>query len=59
MNLYAHADKSEGLEVPLFSRQCKNKSEAKKMVVNHHWAFRVDYVIFKNKRYEMKEVYTW
>lgn len=59
MNLSAHAHPSEKLGCPLFCRNAKNKSEAKKMVLHNPWAFRVGYVIFKNKRYEIKEVYKW
>lgn len=58
MNLKAYSN-DEGLELPLFSRQCNNKEEAKKAIVHNPWAFRVSYVVFKNKKYTMKEVYVW
>lgn len=58
MNLKTYSN-DEGAEFPLFARQCKNKIEAKKMVLNNPMAYRISYLIFKNKRYEMREVYKW
>ena len=58
MNLKAYSQ-DEGLELPLFVRQCKNKQEAKKAILMNSRAFRISYVLFKGKRYEMKEVYKW
>lgn len=58
MNLYAHSN-DEGAEFPLFSRQCKNKAEAKKAILMNPWAFRVSRITFKGKQYTIKEVYKW
>lgn len=58
MNLKAYSN-DEGLELPLFSRQCKNKTEAKKAILHNPWAFRVSRITFKGKHYGMREVYTW
>lgn len=58
MNLFVYSN-DEGAEFPLFSRKCKNKSEAKKAVVHNPWAFRIAKIIFKGKHYTMKEVYSW
>lgn len=43
----------------LFIRNAKNKEEAKRIVLNHGMLGSVDYVIYKNKRYTIKEVYKW
>lgn len=58
MNLKAYSNE-EGLETPLFARQCNNKSDAKKVILYNPWAFRISWILFKSKRYEMKEVYLW
>lgn len=58
MNLFAHSN-DEGMELPLFCRQCRNKKEAKKEILYNPWSFRVSRVTFKGKHYEMKEVYLW
>lgn len=46
-------------DAPLFARHCKNKSDARKAIVFGYELARIVYVIFKNKRYEIKEVYGW
>ncbi len=58
MNLYAYSN-DEGMELPLFTRKCNNKTEAKKAIVHNPWAFRVARIRFKGKDYTMKEVYLW
>lgn len=55
MNLITYND----IDLPLFARQCRDKYDAKKMIMNNTLAYKVSYVIFKNKRYTIKEVYKW
>lgn len=41
----------------LFHRIFKNKSEAKKEVLNHPLLAKISYVLYNGKKYSIKEVY--
>lgn len=43
----------------LFIRHCDNKEMAKKAIVNNPWLFRTAWILFKNKKYFIKEIYKW
>lgn len=55
MNMIAFDDHDSAL----FGRDCRNKDMVRKEVVFNEYAYQVKYIIYKHKRYEMKEVYTW
>lgn len=55
MNLKAYT--ASNTERPLFGSLCKNKAEARRYILNHGMLACVDYVIYKNKRYSIGEVY--
>lgn len=43
----------------LFVRRCAGKRSAKKEILFNALAYRVNYIVFKNKKYGIKEVYAW
>lgn len=55
MNLHAYDEN----QLELFCRNCKNKYEAKRAILNGWKSALVEYVIYKNKRYSIKEIYQW
>lgn len=55
MNLFCYDD----YDLALFCRHCKNKSEAKKEILNNGRLALVNYVVFKHKRFSIKQVYQW
>ncbi len=56
MNLKTY---SIGITLPIYGSICNNRIEAKKYILNHPKAVLVDYVIYKNKKYTITEVYKW
>lgn len=52
-NLLAIGDNNQ----PLFGRYCKTKKEARLAVINHGDILRVNHVVFKERVYNMKEVF--
>lgn len=55
MNLIAYSECGNAL----FARRCRTKDEAMREVVFNPWKFRIVYVIYKTKKYTLKEVLKW
>ncbi len=53
MNLTAYDNQDKAL----FVRQCKNKQEARREIINNPLLVRVEKVVFKNREYKIGEVY--
>ncbi len=55
MNMIAYSEH----DVPLFAKNCANKIAARTHILNHGMLAFVDYIIYKHKRYTIREVYRW
>lgn len=56
MNIKAY---TIGVTTALFGSLVKTKGEAKRYVLNHSKLSLVDFVIYKNHKYTIQEVYKW
>ena len=59
MNLFAYTRTmtKNDPDKALFCRQCRNKQEARKEILNHGMLSAIEYVKFKGKEYTIGEVY--
>lgn len=61
MNLFAYTKTmtKNDPDKALFCRHCKNKTEARKEILNHGMLSAIDYVKFKGVEYTINQIYKW
>ena len=57
MNLRCYS--ASNTERPIFGGLFQNKTEARKFILNHGMLAMIDFILYRNKRYSIGQIYKW